>query len=139
MFNKLLAEKEMITTNFEKLSFHDASIGKVDREPGAISIEFEGAFLSKEHPYSNGEDWVIECGVLHLLNVSSELSLFWYDDNAGKSHPTPDFPIDEVMKLDFDGKTFEFGGFLNHEPWVQWVINATEFKIDIKGKHKAQI
>ncbi|MFC3195949.1 hypothetical protein ACFODZ_16965 [Marinicella sediminis] len=127
----------MITTNFDKLSFHDASIEKIDRKPGEISIEFEGAFLSKEHPDSKGEDWVIESGVLHLLNVTDELPLFWYDDKEGKPHPSPDFPIDEVMNLDFNGDTFEFGGFLNREPWVQWVVNATGFKIEIKGSHSA--
>ena len=127
----------MITTEFDKFSFHDSSVEKIDRTAGMISIEFENAFMSKDHPEANGTDWQIERGVLHLCNVTSEVPLFWYDNIEGKPHPEPQLPIDEIMKLEFDGKQFEFGGFLKSEPWVQWQVNATGFQIEIKGKHVA--
>jgi hypothetical protein len=127
----------MITTEFDKFSFHDSSVEKVDRSPGIISIEFENAFMSKDHPEANATDWLIDSGVLHLCNVTSEVPLFWYDNIEGKPHPEPQLPIDEIMNLEFNGKQFEFGGFLKSEPWVQWLVNATEFKIEIKGKHVA--
>jgi len=132
-----LASK-MITTDFDKFSFHDASVEEIARSPGVISIDFEGAFMSNEHPEANGVDWFIDKGILHLSNVTSELPLFWYDDIEGRPHPEPELPIDEIMNLDFDGSKFEFGGFFKHEPWVQWTVNATRFKIEIKSKHLAK-
>jgi hypothetical protein len=76
----------MITTNFEKLSFHDSSIENISRVEDSIIIEFEGAFLSKDHPDSGGCDWWIDEGILRLLNVAGEEAKFWYDDKEGKPH-----------------------------------------------------
>lgn len=125
----------MITSEFDKFSFHDAAVDKVTRSNGTISIEFEGAFMSKEHPESGGSDWAIDNGVLHLCNVSKEVPLFWYDNIEGKPHPNPVLPLDEITTLEFNSSLFDFGGFLNREPWVQWQVYATAFKIEIKGKH----
>ncbi|MEL4246938.1 hypothetical protein [Shewanella xiamenensis] len=91
--------------------------------------------MRKEHPESGGNDWIIDQGVLHLVNVSKEVPLFWYDETEGKVHPSPEQPLDEITNLEFNGELFEFGGFLNREPWVQWHVYATEFAIEIKGKH----
>ena len=125
----------MITTEFDKLSFHDAAVENITRSNSTISIEFEGAFLSKEHPSAGGKDWIIEKGILHLRNVSKEVPLFWYDNIEGKPHPEPELPLDEITNLDFNGVLFEFRGFLNREPWVEWQVYATEFEIEIKEKH----
>ena len=43
-----LAEN-MIITDFEKFSFHDASVEKFSRVQEWISIEFEDAFMNKDH------------------------------------------------------------------------------------------
>ncbi|WP_353669145.1 hypothetical protein [Marinomonas sp. THO17] len=93
--------------------------------------------MSKEHSDSGGNDWIIDQGVLYLGNVSKEVPLFWYDNIEGKPHPSPELPLDEITNLEFNGELFEFGGFLDREPWVQWQVYATEFKIEIKGKHVA--
>jgi len=127
----------MITSEFEYFSFHDAAVDKITRAGGTISIKFEGAFMSKNHSASGGEDWVIDQGVLHLCNVSKEVPLFWYDHIEGKPHPKPELPLDEITTLVFNGELFDFGGFLKREPWVQWQVYATGFKIEVKGKHVA--
>jgi len=77
----------MITTDFEKLSFHDSSIENINRIGDSIIIEFKGAFLSKDHPESGGHDWWIDEGKLTLLNVAGEEAKFWYDNKEGKPHP----------------------------------------------------
>ena len=66
----------MIITDFEKFSFHDASVEKFSRVQEWILIEFEDAFMNKYHPRSNDEDWFIDLGLLHLCNVTSESPLF---------------------------------------------------------------
>jgi len=128
----------MITKDFDKFNFHDASIEKITRYTGVISIDFKGVFMSKEHPESDGVNWFIDKGVLQLCNVTSELPLFWYDDIEGKPHPEPELPIDEIMNVGFDGNVFEFRGFLRHTPWVQWTVNATQFKLEMKSKYLAK-
>lgn len=128
----------MITSDFDKFSFHDTAVKKITRSSCTISIEFEGAFMSKEHPESCGSDWTIELGVLHLCNVSQEMPLFWDDNIEGKPHPNPELPLDEITNLEFNGSLFDFDGFLNREPWVQWQVYATAFKIEITGKHLAR-
>jgi len=127
----------MITSEFEKINFHDASVAKITRGKGTISIEFESAFMSKKHSESDGNDWIIDHGVLHLCEVTKEVPLFWYDNNEGKPHPEPELPLDEITTLEFDGNVFHFGGFLKHEPWVEWQVYATNFKIEINSKHVA--
>ena len=127
----------MIKSEFDKFSFHDAAVEKITRGDGSISIEFEGAFMSKDHSESGGNDWIIDQGVLHLSNVSKEVPLIWYDNIDGKPHPSPEFPLDEITNLEFNGELFEFGGFLEREPWIQWQVYATEFKIEIKCKQLA--
>jgi len=126
----------MITTDFEKLSFHDSSIERIDRTDDSIEIEFKGAFLSKDHPNSGGCDWWIDEGILKLLNVTGEESKFWYNDKEGKPHPKPEFPIDEIMNLDIEGEYFKFGGFLEREPWVEWYVKSSKFEVEIVTKHK---
>jgi hypothetical protein len=125
----------MITAEFDNFSFHDATVSNVNRKPNSISIVFENAFMSKGHSESEDKDWNIDSGVLHLSNVSKELALFWYDNIEGKPHPEPELPLDVIMNLDFDGKIFKFGGFLNNEPWAEWQVYATEFKIEINSRH----
>ncbi|WP_461535282.1 hypothetical protein [Spongorhabdus nitratireducens] len=125
----------MITSEFDKFCFHDARVIEITRDNGSISCEFESAFMSKDHPESGGNDWVIDQGVLQLCNVSKEVALFWYDSIEGKSHPRPELPLDEISSLEFNGAVFDFGGFLNREPWAQWLVYASEFKIEIKSKH----
>jgi len=124
----------MIHSHFDKLSFHDASIEKIVRADGSIVIEFKGAFLSSEHPESNGSNWVIEEGVLTLTGVTSEKTLFWYDDKEGKAHPSPDLPLDEIMELKYSDSMFSFAGFLDKEPWAEWFVGATGFNISITAK-----
>lgn len=127
-------ELKMITTDFDKLSFHDALIESIQKEEGIISIRFKGGFMSKNHPDSEGKEWEIRNGVLHFCNVSKEVPLFWYDDVKGQPHPQPDFPLDKIMDIEFDGTKFEVGGYLDSEPWVQWFVYASEFKVEIIEK-----
>jgi hypothetical protein len=118
-----------ITTDFQHISFHDASLDKIVRRPGVVSIEFCGAFVSKEHPAALGRDWTIERGTLELLKVRGEEALFWYGDRVSMPHPEPDFPLDEVMHVKFDGTRFAFDGFLKNVPWYTWSVVATDFSL----------
>ena len=116
--------KNMIITNFKKISFHDASVEKFSRVQEWISIEFEDAFMNKDHSRSNDEDWFVDSGLLHICNVTSESPLFQYDNVEGKQHPELELPIEEIMNLEFNGNVFEFGGFLKNEPWLQKALKC---------------
>ena len=126
----------MITTDFDKLSFHDSSIEKTERIENTIAIEFKGAFISKDHPDSEGRDWWVNEGKLRLLNVFGEEAKFWYDDKEGKPHPKPEFPLDEITNLDIESGFFKFGGFLEREPWVEWNVKANQYEIEVISKHE---
>ena len=120
---------EIISSGFELLSFHDTSIDSVVREPRVVTIEFSGAFLSKVHPAACGINWHIELGTLILSGVTGEEALFWYGDRVSKPHPKPDLPLDEIMNASFDGKRFAFDGFVNNEPWYEWLVEADAFSL----------
>ncbi len=124
----------MITTEFEKLDFHDASIDSINREEKNISIRFSGALLRKEHSNSDGDNWKIDQGILCLFSVSSEESIFWYGNQEAKPHPEPEFPLDEITILEFDGSIFKFSGFLRGEPWMTWNVTAKSFEVEIIEK-----
>ncbi|HFQ4942491.1 TPA: hypothetical protein ACGUVO_000451, partial [Vibrio vulnificus] len=100
-----------ISTDFEKMKFHDVSIEDVSRTNSKIIITLSGIFISKEHPNSNGSDLIVQNGGMTLYNMSNEKSLTWLNDVAPVSHKTPEYPIDEIMNAKFDGSTFHFNGF----------------------------
>lgn len=127
---------DLITTDFEKLKFNGASVEAINRDNGSVTIELKGAFISKEHPQSEGSDWLIDEGLLRLLNVSSEEAFFWYDSKESKPHPNPEYPLDEITKIDMENGVFKFSGLLDREPWVEWNVYANNFEFEAVAKHK---
>lgn len=125
-----------ISTEFDKLGFHDASIENIDRESGSIILEIKGAFISKYHPDSNGFDWTVENARLEILGVTEERATFWDDDKAAKEHPAPEFPLDEIMNANFAEGAFSFDGFKETIPWYEWFITASSFILEVKNASK---
>ena len=119
----------MISSHYENLSFHDASIENIERGEGFISLKIKGVFISKEHPDSKGIDWFVEEGILKLSEVTSERATFWDDDKEAKQHPEPEFPLDEIMNSSFNGEVFSFDGFLKTEPWYEWFVSCRSFEL----------
>lgn len=125
-----------LSTDFDKLGFHDASIEKIERQSGSVIIEIKGAFISKEHPGSNGQDWNIEEAILEILGVTEERATYWDDDKAAKEHPEPEFPLDEIMHADFVDGVFSFDGFKQTVSWYEWFITANSFILEVKSASK---
>lgn len=122
-----------ITTDFDKLGFHDASIENIERQSGSIILVINGSFISKEHPKSEGHDWRVEEATLEILGVTKERATFWDDDKAAKEHPEPDFPLDEIMHAHFVEGVFSFDGFKQTVPWYEWFITANSFVLEVKN------
>ena len=123
-----------INSNFDKLSFHDSGIVKIVRDCDKILLELENVFLSSEHPASKGKDKLLTKCTLHIFSVESEKAVYWDDDIAGKEHPDPDFPLDEIMHANFENGVFHFDGFKESDSWYEWFITANSFKLEINGK-----
>jgi hypothetical protein len=126
----------IISTDFDKLGFHDASIEKIERGSACVILEIRGAFISKEHPYSEGQDWVVEEAVLTILGATEERATHWDDDKAAKAHPKPQLPLDEIMHAHFIDGVFSFDGFKQTEPWYEWFITASSFVFEVKSASK---
>jgi hypothetical protein len=126
----------VIRDRFENLSLHDASIEKIERSGNRVTIRFCGAFISKDHPESNGEDLVVEDGQLIIDGVTSEETKFWDDTRSPKEHPEPEFPLDEIMNASFKNGVFHFDGFKDSVPWYEWFVHANSFELT-SFKHKA--
>lgn len=125
-----------ITSDFDKLGFHDASIEKIERGPESVTLEIRGAFISKEHPISEGQDWMVEEAVLKIIGVTKERATYWDDDKAAKEHPEPDFPLDEIMHAHYIDGVFSFDGFKQTVPWYEWFITASSFTFEVKSASK---
>lgn len=136
MTTKDLIAADLITTNIEKINFNGASVEAINRDSGLVAIEFKSALLSKEHPQSEGSDWMIEEGVLRLLNVSSEEAFFWYDGKESKPHPNSEYPLDEITRIEMENGVFKLSGLLDREPTVEWNIYANNFELELVDKHK---
>lgn len=121
-----------LTTDFDKLSFHDASIEKIERQAGTVILNIKGCFISKEHPGSENQDWRVEEARLEILGVTEEKAIYWDDDKAAKEHPEPEFPLDEIMHADYVNGVFSFDGFKETVPWYEWFITAKSFIFEIK-------
>jgi len=125
-----------LTTDFDKLGFHDASIENIERKLESVTLEIKGAFISKEHPGSEGHDWTVEEATLEILGVSKERATYWDDDKAEKEHPEPEFPLDEIMHANFVNGIFSFDGFKQTVPWYEWFITASSFILEVKSASK---
>ncbi|GAA6186882.1 hypothetical protein Q4567_18730 [Aliiglaciecola sp. 2_MG-2023] len=125
-----------LTTDFDKLGFHDASIEKIERQSESVILDIKGAFISKEHPGSGGQDWKVEEATLEILGVAEERATYWDDDKAAKDHPEPKFPLDEIMHAYFMDGVFLFEGFKQTEPWYEWFITANSFILEVKSASK---
>ena len=125
-----------LTTDFDKLEFHDASIEKIERQSGAIILEIRGAFISKEHPGSENQDWNVEEARLEILGVTEERAKSWDYDQVAKEHPEPEFPLDEIMNAHYVDGVFSFNGFKETEPWYEWFITARSFILEVKHASK---
>ncbi|ROQ19480.1 hypothetical protein EDC38_0062 [Marinimicrobium koreense] len=120
-----------ITSDFDKLSFHDAGIAKIVREDGCILISIEGAFISSDHPQAGEKDWVVESGTLKLLGVISEEAKYWDDTKAAREHPQPEMPLDEIMHASLENDVFHFDGFRGSVPWFEWFVTAQGFALEV--------
>lgn len=125
-----------ITTDFEKLGLHDASIEKIERKPGSVTLEIEGAFISKDHPGSEGQDWEVQKATLTILGVTEERAVYWDDDKGPKAHSEPEFPLDEIMHAHFVDGVFSFDGLKQTVPWCEWFITANSFIFEVKRASK---
>ncbi|WP_188150496.1 hypothetical protein [Teredinibacter waterburyi] len=125
-----------LSTDFDKLGFHDASIEKIERQSGSVILEIKGVFISKEHPGSDGQDWKVEEAILEILGVTEERATHWEDDKAAKEHPEPEFPLDEIMHAHFVDGVFSFDGFKQTVPWCEWFITANSFILEVKSASK---
>lgn len=77
----------VISNHFDKLSFHDAAIKRIERGEGVVSLFVEGAFISEDHPRAEGMNWFVEEGILKLVGVQNENAAFWDDEKYAKPHP----------------------------------------------------
>lgn len=125
-----------LSTDFDKIGFHDASIEKVERQPGSIVLELKGGFISREHQNSKGHDWNVEEARLEIRGVTEEKAIFWDDDKIAKDHPDPDLPLDEIMNANFKEGVFLFDGFKKTEPWYEWMISASSFILEVRNASK---
>lgn len=125
-----------LSTDFDKIGFHDASIEKIERQSDSVILEIKDAFISKEHPDSEGQDWRVEKAILEILGVTEERATYWDDDKAAKDHPEPEFPLDEIMHAHFEDGVFSFDGFKQTVPWYEWFITANAFILEVKSATK---
>ncbi|RJG36507.1 hypothetical protein [Motilimonas pumila] len=125
-----------LTTDFDKLGFHDTSIEKIERQSESVVLEIKGAFVSKEHPDSDGLDWTAEEATLKILGVTEERATYWDDTKAAREHPEPEFPLDEIMHASFKDGVFSFDGFKQTVPWYEWFITANSFILEVKSASK---
>ena len=125
-----------LTSDFDKLGFHDASIEKIERQSGTIILEIRGAFISKEHPCSEGQDWMVEEARLEILGVTEERATYWDDNKAAQNNPEPEFPLDEIMHTHYLNGVFSFVGFKETAPWYEWFITANSFIFEVKHASK---
>lgn len=125
-----------LTTDFDKLGFHDASIENIERQTESVILEIKGAFISKEHPGSGGQDWKVEEARLKILGVTEERAMYWDDTKRAKEHPEPEFPLDEIMNANFVDGVFSFDGFKKTVPWYEWFITGHSFILEVKSASK---
>ncbi|GAB2528966.1 hypothetical protein [Microbulbifer agarilyticus] len=125
-----------ITTDFDKLGFHDAGIEKIVRSKQTISIELSGVFICREHPQANGKNWLVDNGTLVLFGVENEVAKYWSDSKEPTSHPEPDFPLDEIMHAKYEGGVFQFDGFKETVPWYEWFIFAQGFLLEVEAANE---
>ena len=121
----------IITSDFNKLCFHDASIDKVSRDEHCTTIKIFGVFISKEHPQAQGKDWAEKSCILKFHGVENEEAKYWDDTKTAKPHPEPEMPLDEIMNASLKDGVFHFDGFKESVPWFEWIVTAQGFSLEV--------
>lgn len=121
-----------ITSNFNYLGFHDASIESVNRHSDTLEVLFDFVIVAPEHPDANGTVIELRNVKASFNHVSSEKALIWHDDKAPIQHPNPEAPVNEVMHGTQKDDYFHFDGFWQPDDWSEWYIYATGFIVSGK-------
>lgn len=118
-----------ISTKFNQLSFHDASIESVRRVDDSIEIVFDFVVIASEHPAAKADFIELREARAIFSKVKNEKALIWHDDKSPIEHPNPDFPLNVVMHGTQKEGFFHFDGFWQPDDWSEWFIYTDSFKI----------
>jgi len=125
-----------IDSEFENLSFHDASIDLVERSQDRLSLMISGAFIGAKHSQSQGLDWHVARCIMRFIAVSSETAVTCLHTSEVIENTTPEFPLDEIMHATFENGIFQINGLKDTVPWHEWAIEAEGFELVILESSK---
>ena len=116
-----------LSSYFNHLGFHDASIESVLREDDRVEVRFDFVIIASEHPEADGRVIEIKGAKVIFTQVTSEKAVIWHDDKSPIEHPNPDIPILEVMHGTQHDDCFHFDGFWQSDDWSEWYIYSNNF------------
>ena|SRR5688572_3059592 len=116
------------------LSFHDATVQRIEERPDYISISIDFAFIGPPHPESEGKEWTVRDCLFECFGVRKSEKEEWDDTRAPKAHTEPQYPIEELLDEEVVDGCLVLGGFTRKRNWGIWRIEAREYSLSWKAR-----
>lgn len=118
----------------DEISFHDSSVEDIEFSGGNISILLSSASAPPSYtPEQKGDEIVVLRNVSVICtDAKTSLLEYWDNDKAPIAHPTPENPVNEIMRTDLVDGLLKISGFCLNSGWVEWHISASSFEVSWK-------
>lgn len=118
--------------HIEDIDFDGAEIESISRNGKTINVIFNNCILFSRHPNSSEYKGKINGLTIAFDNVTNEESKKFI--GVGISEPYDgDKPLETIELLTKEGVYFEFGGYVDGEPWYQWSFDAESYSLNLKS------
>ena len=114
-----------------EFSFHDSSLERIDFTNGNIRLLLDSASAPPCYTPEQKEDEIVVLRNVSVVCIDAATTRleYWIDDKDPVEHPTPEQPVDEIMRNDLADGLLKICGFGSNSAWVEWHISASSFKV----------
>ena len=126
-----------ISTNIKNIDFDGATVVRAENVGRDLVVDFEGCTLLASQP-TDLEPSSIKQVEVTFQSVSDQVCTM--HKGQGVTESIEAFPpLNTVETFSISGDLYEFGGYLNNEPWSVWQFRAascaTRWSTVNKSKH----
>ena len=102
---------KFMLTQLSSLSFHDATVQRIEERPNYIRLSLDFALIGPPHPDAEGKKWTVRDCEFECFDVRRSEKEEWDDTRAPKPHTEPDHPIEEILNEEVIDGCLVLGGF----------------------------
>jgi hypothetical protein len=115
------------TDRIEDIDFDGAEIKSITRARDDIYVILDNCILFTRHPKSSEFIGKINGLSITFFGITNEISLKYTGIGISELYSGA-LPLETVEILTVRDQLYEFGGYVDGEPWYQWSFNAKSYE-----------